>query len=67
MSLLVFPLVLVIFTMLVYMVTTQCFSLIFALLDNILRWISSSPQTSSAGQMAYQMQGYVSGFGQTTR
>lgn len=66
MSLLVFPLVLVIFTMLVYVVTTQCFSLIFALPDNVLRWIGSPPQSSSAAQMAHQVQGYVSGFGQTT-
>lgn len=55
--LLVFPLTLVIFTALVYVVTIHCFSLIFALPDNILRWIGMSPQSSPAAQMAQQIEG----------
>jgi len=60
-SLLVFPLTLIIFTTLVYVVTTQCFSLIFALPDNILRWIGGPTQPSQAAEMAKQIQGAISG------
>lgn len=57
--LLVFPLTLIIFTTLVYVITTQCFSLIFALPDNILRWIGGPAQPNQAAQMAQQMQGAI--------
>jgi defect-in-organelle-trafficking protein DotA len=59
--LLVFPLTLIIFTMLVYVVTTQCFSLIFALPDNILRWIGAPQQSSHSAEMARQVQGAIGG------
>ncbi len=57
----VFPLTLIVFTALVYTVTTQCFSLIFALPDNILRWIGGPMHQSSAAQMAQQIQGTLGG------
>ncbi len=59
--LLVFPLTLIIFTALVYVITTQCFSLIFVLPDNILRWIGVPTQSSQAAQMAQQIQGTIGG------
>lgn len=59
--LLVFPLTLIIFTTLVYTVTTQCFSLIYALPDNVLRWIGAPQQSSHSSEMARQMQGAIGG------
>lgn len=63
---LVFPLILVIFTALVYVITTQCFSLIFLLPDNILRWIGSPQQSSMAGQLAQQVQSITTSAGNMT-
>lgn len=56
MALLVFPMTFVIFTALVYVVTTQCFSLIYALPDKILRWIGGIEHVSHAAQMAQEAQ-----------
>ena len=64
--LLLAPIFYVIFTSIVYIVTTQCFSLIYVLPDYILRWIGG-PQTSSAinpAQMVGQVQGAVGQGGQ---
>lgn len=66
MSLLVFPLTLIIFTTLVYTVTTQSFSLIFALPDNILRWIGGPMHSSPSAQMAQQLQGAIGSAAQST-
>ena len=59
MSLLALPLFLAFFAALVYVVTNQCFSLIYVLPDYILRWIGGpqTPQAMSAGEMARQVQG----------
>lgn len=65
MCLLVFPLTLIVFTTLVYLITTQCFSLIFALPDNILRWIGGPQHASQAAQMAQQLQGTIGGAANT--
>lgn len=61
MSLLALPLFLAFFASLVYVVTNQCFSLIYVLPDYILRWIGGpqTPQGMSAGEMARQVQGTV--------
>ena len=56
-SLLVFPMMLAVFTALIYVVTTYCFSLIFVLPDNILRWIGGPSTPGMATQMAQQIQG----------
>ncbi len=63
MPLLVFPLMLVIFAAIVYVVTTQCFSLITVLPDNILRWIGGPNTPSMAQQMAQEVKGASSQFG----
>ncbi len=60
MSLFCFPLMLAIFAALVYVVTTQCFSLIYVLPDYILRWIGGPTQPSTGADMARQVQGVVS-------
>ncbi|ABS78182.2 type IV secretion protein DotA [Coxiella burnetii] len=65
-SLMVFPLVLIIFTMLVYVVTTQSFSLIFALPDNVMRWIGIPGQRSEYDRMATQLESKVGGFASST-
>ncbi len=62
----VFPLTLIIFTTLVYTVTTQCFSLIFALPDNIMRWIGGPTHASQSAQMAQQIQSAIGGSANTT-
>lgn len=59
-ALLLFPLTLVIFTALVYVVTTYCFSLIFVLPDNILKWIGGPQSQSMAAEMAKTVQGAMS-------
>jgi len=62
MSLFTFPLMLGVFASLVYVVTNQCFSLIYVLPDYILRWIGGPAQSSavSASDMARQVQGQMS-------
>ncbi len=58
-----FPLMLAIFATLVYVVTNQCFSLIYVLPDYILRWIGGPQQASAAGDMARQVQGAMGQMG----
>jgi len=65
MTLFCFPMLLAIFAALVYVVTNQCFSLIYVLPDYILRWIGG-PQSTSAvnpAQMAGQVQGAMGQMG----
>jgi defect in organelle trafficking protein DotA len=68
MTLFVFPMFLAVFAMLVYVVTNQCFSLIYVLPDYILRWIGG-PQQSGAGasplEMVKQAQGAMGQIGST--
>ncbi len=63
MSLFTFPLMLAIFAALVYVVTNQCFSLIYRLPDYVLRWIGGPTEQSMSAQMAGQMQGAISQMG----
>lgn len=60
------PLFLVIFAGLVYVVTNQCFSLIYALPDNVLLWIGAPTRPGMASQMADSIRGIVSGYGEQT-
>ena len=60
----IFPLTFIVFVALVYVVTTQCFSLIFKLPYEILRWIGVQPQSSMSAQMAQQVQGVMSTAGE---
>jgi len=65
-ALLLAPVFYIIFTGIVYVVTTHCFSLIYVLPDYILRWIGG-PQSSTGFnpmQMAGQVQGPVGTAGQ---
>ncbi|MCH9643281.1 MAG: DotA/TraY family protein [Gammaproteobacteria bacterium] len=57
MSLFAFPIFLVIFASIVYVLVTQCFSLIYVLPDYILRWIGGpqTPNAMSPQQMAQQI------------
>lgn len=67
MSLFTFPLMLAVFAALVYVVTNQCFSLIYVLPDYILRWIGGPAQSSavSAADMARQVQGAMGSMSST--
>ena len=62
-SLFAFPMMLAIFAALVYVVTNQCFSLIYVLPDYILRWIGGPHQSSASADMARQVQGSISQMG----
>ena len=62
-ALVVIPSLLVIFTMLVYTIIQQCYSLIFVLPENILTWIGGPKSDSHAGQYAQQVEGAVSSAG----
>jgi hypothetical protein len=66
MSLFAFPLFLVVFAGMSYVMVTQCFSLIYVLPDNILRWIGGpqTPTAMSAQQMAQQVGGHMQTAGQ---
>lgn len=64
-DLMAFPLFLVIFAMLVYVVTNQCYSLIYVLPDNIMRWIGGPQSPSTAAQMAAEVKGGISSAGQS--
>lgn len=55
-----FPLFLAVFAGIVYVVTNQCFSLIYVLPDNILRWIGAPTSPSQSAQMAQQIGGQMS-------
>lgn len=63
MSLLAFPIFLVIFAAMVYVVTNNCYSMIYALPDYIMRWIGGPTHQSMAAQMAQQVQGATAQFG----
>lgn len=58
-----FPVMLIVFVSLVYVITEQCYSLIATLPDYILRWIGG-PQSSS-GVNAMQMASQVGGMAQS--
>ncbi len=58
-----FPLVMVVFTMMIYTVTTYAFSLIYMLPDYVMRWIGMAPQQSPAKEMAQQLQSPISQLG----
>ena len=60
MSLLVFPLFLIIFAGMVYIVTTHCYSVIYRLPDYVGKWIGIPNEQSSAAQMAEKMHGSMS-------
>ena len=59
-----FPIMMIIFTYLIYVVTEQCYSLIATLPDYILRWIGGPQSASAINPM--QMAGQVGSMAQST-
>lgn len=53
------PVMLMLYTMIVYYVINQCYSLVYVLPDYILRWIGGPQQQSSVAQMMEGMKGNV--------
>ncbi len=62
-SIVITPALLAIFTMLVYTIVQQCYSLIFILPDNILTWVGGPKTDSHAAQYAQQIESTVQGMG----
>ncbi len=65
MAIVVGPTLLMIFTMMVYMIIQQCFSLIHVLPENIMDWIGAPKAQTHIGQMAQQMEASAGKFGDT--
>lgn len=65
-SLLVTPLIFVIFALIITQITIRSYNLIFVLPDNILRWIGGPQQPSEAGQMAQEIKGTLQSYGDNT-
>lgn len=61
-SIVAMPIFLAIFASIVYAVVTQCYSLVYVLPDNILRWIGGpqTPSSMSPQQMAEKISGQLS-------
>jgi defect-in-organelle-trafficking protein DotA len=63
--LILLPSTIVIFAMMVYLVMTQSFSLIYAIPDHLMRWIGTPTQSSGTEQMANQVKGVTHSAGDT--
>lgn len=62
-AIIVAPTLMMIFTMLVYTIIQQSYSLIHVLPENIMTWIGGPQQQSHVGQLAQQMESAAKGFG----